>query len=276
MSDFFDVVIRFILDHNEAVVQWLFVLVVAWAALLLGTSIFRRDPEESEGAAGASVNSGVQAVPMETLQMLTEVTKLKDELIQRGKEVETLKTELTSSKGAKVDTSKFEEKITELEGKLAEYEILEDDIADLSLYKEENVRLKQELAKVSGGAMPAAAPAAPVAQAVMEEPAGLAGVEPPPAPLADDELIEEFATAVEKSKEAKIETEPSDDLLKEFAASLDGGGGGETAGDDDLDTEKMIAEVAALDDSGEDPSLEEDADMDKMAQEASKLLGQDS
>jgi hypothetical protein len=86
-------------------------------------------------------------------------------------------------------------RIKELEAKLAEYEILEDDIADLSLYKEENVRLRAELEKIKGGGAPAPAPEAaapaptsppppapePVAETV---PAAVPAAAPEPAPPA--------------------------------------------------------------------------------------------
>ena len=55
-------------------------------------------------------------------------------------------------------------KIAELEGKLTEYEIIEDDIADLSRFKEENAELRAELdglkARAGGAAAPAPAAAA--------------------------------------------------------------------------------------------------------------------
>jgi hypothetical protein len=49
-----------------------------------------------------------------------------------------------------VDTSELEQKIAELEAQLEEYELIEDDIADLSNYRSENTKLKEELARLKG------------------------------------------------------------------------------------------------------------------------------
>ena len=83
----------------------------------------------------------------------------------------------------------LQEKIAELEGKLTEYEIIEDDIADLSRYKEENSELRDEIealkARVgAAGASPAAAPS--VSEAVV---APIAMVEQP-VPATDENSFE--------------------------------------------------------------------------------------
>ena len=49
---------------------------------------------------------------------------------------------VTASSG---DTLVLEEKIKDLEARLSEYSIIEDDIADLSFYKEETLRLQDEV-----------------------------------------------------------------------------------------------------------------------------------
>jgi len=51
-----------------------------------------------------------------------------------------------------VNTDDLQAKIRSLESRLAEYEIIEDDIANLSLYKEENIKLKADLEKLKRGA----------------------------------------------------------------------------------------------------------------------------
>ena len=78
------------------------------------------------------------------------------------------------------------ERISELEAKLAEYEVLEDDIADLSLYKEENARLKTELDRLKGGGAPSAEEAAEV-----------------PEPEESEDLVKEFAEAVGKDPDVE-------------------------------------------------------------------------
>ncbi len=330
MGDLFDHLIRFILAHNEAVVQWMFLLVVATGAILLGTSIFSRPPKDDDGASAGGASAGAMGAASmsapEVAIMAAEVAKLKLEVEQRTNELTAVKAQASQSDGNKADTSKLEERIKELEGKLVEYEILEDDIADLSLYKEENARLKAELTRL-GGTPSATAPSEGTPQIEAKEtapeslgedldaeliaaaesaeestmPKGLSGVEPPPKTNGD--LVEEFATVVEESKRAaeggpEIESDVDvDDLLTEFATSLgeelpkvappkaaaplqaaapapEPPAVEEPSLDEQLDTDKMLAEAAALEEQGDtDPGLDEETDMEKMAAEASKLLG---
>lgn len=109
-------------------------------------------------------------------------------------------------------------KVRDLEARLAEYEIISEDIADLSRYRDENEALRKELeALKAGGAAAAVAPAqasAPAAPA--PEP------EPTPAP----EPTPEVAAAPEPEAPAAPAEEGSslidDDLMKEFAAAVEG------------------------------------------------------
>jgi DNA repair exonuclease SbcCD ATPase subunit len=93
------------------------------------------------------------------------------------------------------DLKKLETKIKDLEARLAEYEIISEDIADLSFYKEENIRLQNELVnlKAGGGVAPteASAPADPAPATPGEA-----------APASEDDIMKEFAKAVEEQKQA--------------------------------------------------------------------------
>lgn len=85
-----------------------------------------------------------------------DALKLKNEIENRNKKVDELEKALLQSKEdlAKMqDTSKNTEaleemrkQIAKLEGRLKEYAIIEDDIANLSAYKDENDKLKTEIA----------------------------------------------------------------------------------------------------------------------------------
>lgn len=154
----------------------------------------------------------------------------------------------------------LEARIKELEGNLAEYEIISEDIADLSRYKEENARLLKQLEAT--GATPAPAPLAevvvasePVAASIptsdvtavtapptKPEAASAAAstktitAETPAAPtdatataapdtpaqptveaptVVDDELMKEFAAAVEGQKNPAVSVE-TDKLMNDF------------------------------------------------------------
>jgi hypothetical protein len=214
-----------------------------------------------------------------------------------------------STAGGAIDSSQLEalqEKIAELEGKLTEYEIIEDDIADLSRYKEENQELRGELdalkARVStGGEAPLAVSAKPIAAAI--EPAAVQEVNP------FENLEAELASLVADAPgdfpfEAKVETpapfgvqesapvqpvakaELDEATLKDFASSVDVQKSPELQGEADvesqgssildettLDTEKMFEEVSTLAQSGvsADDALEGTLDTDKLLAEISSL-----
>lgn len=107
-------------------------------------------------------------------EMTTQIDRLKIQLLQRTEEVEQLRSQLEAvggsdsvnrvapdteakeagkapsvTSGGATGNSEgqkaLEEKIRDLEARLNEYSIIEDDIADLSFYKEETVRLQAEV-----------------------------------------------------------------------------------------------------------------------------------
>ncbi len=326
----------FVTSHNELMVQTMLVLVVVWSAFMLGTWVYERaraggseDRKDETLTSDQVINVTVAA------EAAAQVAKLQSELQARVQEVEALKAKVEtaptpgSSPGSSpavesADISKYLKQIQELEGKLAEYEILEDDIADLSLYKDENIRLKAELQKLGKTLSPSdesaptvsaeeppqaqaavtlekaadqvAPPATPTAETApataellaAEPPAAAESVtaEAPPAaepafeeflkdPAVEEKseaIVREFAVAVEGNKAPEGEV-TGDDLLSEFAASIS-----EPSAADDkegLDTDKMMAELASLENLEDDggSSLEGESDIEKMAAEADKLVG---
>lgn len=204
----------------------------------MARGLFSRKSEQSEGsghsvggAAADGSTGGMQAGAMVSPELQSALTKIMErtakleaislselnptDLQQVNSQVETLKRDLQNKEAEiaqlkaggeakpSAEAGDLSARIKELEAKLAEYEILEDDIADLSLYKEENSRLRLEVEKFKGGSV------APVAST----PASVA-IAPPvpdiPAPievdqgaqaasavaLASDEIVAEFAQAV--------------------------------------------------------------------------------
>ena len=93
--------------------------------------------EEAEGGepARTSEDSGAGKEELKTLQA---------DLLLKEEEILELKKGLDEAKSSD-ETDELQAKIKVLEDKLTEYEIIEDDIADLSMYKEENIKLKEEL-----------------------------------------------------------------------------------------------------------------------------------
>jgi hypothetical protein len=145
-----------------------------------------------------------------------------------------------------VDIAELNKKIKDLEARLSEYEIIEDDIANLSIYKEENARLKNELGKLKNGASPAAPTAPTVGAAPTPAAPAPAAPAPTPAPAAEeghnpvknvdsDKLLAEFQemAAAPKTEPAAApagEVKPAEGkevgekLIAEFENFMKGGG----------------------------------------------------
>ncbi len=330
--------LNYITHHVESIIQWLFL-----ATLLLGSYPIYRwvfgkrgedGPVTAASAASVTLADGGdiqvflkkildQTTKLETMPMAAmtpsaageieaQIQVMKKELAARDEELGKLKS--GGDKKPSADADGLTTRIKELESKLAEYEILEDDIADLSLYKEENQRLKAELDKSKAAGV------------------GTASAVPPlTSPAKDEDIVAEFANAVgqkaaaeskPKSMEIKETGDPmadfesavalekkmtggepgmpaplpeaapfltppkppppaeradpaapakeGDDLFAEFAAPPAGADEGGS-----LDTDKMMAEMAALVDRSDGAAagsgLEETSDIEKMALEATGL-----
>lgn len=199
--------------------------------------------------ATANVSEGVAAGP----EAAAEITQLKAALQEKTAQVEQLKAQASdggAAGGAAApglsgdEKTALENKIKDLEARLSEYEIISEDIADLSRYKEENIRLQKELdalkGSASGGASAPApseapapvaaatpAPAPPVVEAVpvaeakpetapaAEAPAAEAAPAADSSNVIDDELMKEFAAAVEGQKTGQVSNE-TDKLMNDF------------------------------------------------------------
>jgi hypothetical protein len=162
-------------------------------------------PTAAAGAAGGEA----------TAPLLEEIAELKKNLEVKQGELEQLKSVSASPAPAGdaglsgEERSKLESQIKELQGKLSEYEIISEDIADLSFYKEENAKLQKELASLKNGA-----PAAAVTGATAAPPAAAPSAPEVPPAMAEAPAVE--APPVEKKPEpeivgktrAPLETEP--------------------------------------------------------------------
>ncbi|MBT4761438.1 MAG: hypothetical protein HOO06_07045 [Bdellovibrionaceae bacterium] len=192
-----------------------------------------------------------------------ELEALQKDLESKKAEIEELKAEgAKATGGASIDDAELKElntKLGELEAKLQEYEIIEDDIADLSLFKEENTVLKQELEKLKAGGATAAPDntandeidTAPKAEPVVEE-----EVKAPEeaAVAAAEEAPTEEESKEEKTEEAPVETgEITDDLVAEFAAAV------ESPEPPKPETDNKVEEPAKVEAKTEEPVASEEA-----------------
>lgn len=219
------------------------------------------DAMEQASVSDAGASEGGSA------ESAAEVVQLRSSLNESAKKVEALQAQLkdalqaaeaaaaapAAAGGAEAggmsaaEKEEMNGKLRDLEARLAEYEIISEDIADLSRYREENDNLKKELeALKAGGAQPAAAaPAAePVVEAAPEPepeptPSEPVSVEPPVqadaatpdapaepaatggADLIDDELMKEFAAAVEGQKALDKAADKAGDGSQKAAATGD-------------------------------------------------------
>ena len=161
-------------------------------------SVLETRLQESQAAALAGAGAGEKDSSIEVSQLRSNLTESERKIAALQ---EQLATAQASGSAPAAPSEDLLGKIADLEARLAEYEIISEDIADLTKFREENDRLRSELAAAkSGGVAPSAAPSA----------APAAATEPPAASsessdLIDDELMREFAAAVEGQKSAAIE-----------------------------------------------------------------------
>ena len=110
--------------------------------------------------------------------------------------------------------SALKNRVDELEAKLSEYEIITDDIADLSLFKDENSRMKVELERLRSD-LDAAVAAAKAAETAQLTPAAQ------PAKISRIATEQEAELRFEKAE--KFELDINDDVMKAFAEAVDSG-----------------------------------------------------
>ena len=169
----------------------------------------------------------------------SEVSSLKAQLEESNTALEAAKSATPSSGGADpAELEKVTQERDELKERLMEYEIIEEDLANLKKFQQENEGLKKTIAELQGGApAEAAAPEAaveeaPAEEAVAEEPAA---VEEAPAEEAPAETPEEAP-----AQEAVAE-EPASEEAPAAEASVDAAADGSSEGIPDNDGEQKSA-----------------------------------
>lgn len=257
--------LRFWSHYNTTIIEVLIGLILLTVVYLAFRSFF--GPDESEAEASSGMNETKVADLEKTLQKILEkqaplmgvaeaagvekapgeapgggavseqqLTELKAQLEEREKELsavreeaEKLKAEGTGGLSGDEKTS-YEAKLRDLQARLAEYEIISEDIADLSFYKEENAKLQAELKALkeqqgAGGASVATAEPTPVeAPAPVEEPSAEIAAseeplaEPPPEVAPVEEAPMEAPAPTETAATEEAPATKSDDaaLMEQF------------------------------------------------------------
>ncbi|WP_235046122.1 hypothetical protein [Bdellovibrio bacteriovorus] len=200
-------------------------------------------------ASAASTSSSADAAAV-AAESAAEVAQLRLSLSENHQKVEELQTQLQAALAAaqsapaggagggdagmsSAEKEELNGKLRDLEARLAEYEIISEDIADLSRYRDENDDLKKQLEALKAGApAPAAAAPTPAPQPTPEPAAPAAEVAAEPAPeasadsgggseLIDDDLMKEFAAAVEGQRALDKAAEKAGDGSEEAAKNGD-------------------------------------------------------
>jgi len=296
-----DKFLAFLFNNNTTVIEVLFASVLVLLVLLaLRLFLSSKEPKESGVSSGslseleaslkkileqsnsvpanAQVTTAVATENPEAKNLVEEINKLKEELNAKAKQVEEMKTASAQNPAAAGpslnagEKDKLDLQIKELQAKLSEYEIISEDIADLSFYKEQNARLTKELENLKGGGAPVdtanepaivgKAKATQGMDSVVEQAAAMVAsvtstaaaapvLEPEVAlsteasPVADVPAVAAAAPEV-----PAVENVVDDNLMAEFDAAVQSQQGSETSDEGanlgDMDMEKMMAEAANI------------------------------
>lgn len=198
------------------------------------------------GADAAAFMAQIQALQAQLAAAAGRSAELEKSVLQANTEKITLESSLASAKAAVAqgmkgggasdkDLAEARARLKDLEAKLSEYEIIEDDLANLKRYQQENKQLRTEIAalkNVQPGAVapeftpsPAPEPVAAVAPAPVPEPVAAAPapepvVAPEPTPEPTPEPV--AASAPEPSPLAEAEASlEAQDASKEFEGMVD-------------------------------------------------------
>ena len=178
-----------------------------------------------QGAIAGAAVSGSSEIGASASALAPETQELKKSLSEKEAKIAALMSDIETLKIAAekvqptadggvvpgVDVSALQAKLVELQAKLAEYEIIEDDIADLSMYKEENKKLKAELATLK----------AAVETAQTQVHAASASVEA--VPRAEDPVqVAQAAVKASPAPQEKFELDKNDSVMNEFAQAISG------------------------------------------------------
>lgn len=323
--------LNYVYHHPQAVSGVVIVLICATAILLLVRALGQKNEESAAGATKVEATIDVDTIEGAMKRVLASqgpvaaspapvviagddeavnaalrerearIAELQTEIANLRADLEGLKSRPAelgggAAPGDDARVAELEQKIEELKGRLQEYEIIEDDIADLSLYKDENARLKHEIKRLreefpeAAGKVPTAeeeaakadVDAATDAIAAAETPVGAEPAPTPagPEPAAEDDVMKQFAAAVQVQKapppeaDLKVESNPFGADADPTASAAPPAGGDDPLAFD-LDPDKIMTEVSTLSASDEASSaLEDSLDTDKLLAEVGSLNGE--
>ncbi len=225
------------MSHNTVVIEVLIAVVLLVTIIVAVRILMYGGSDDSAGGAGLSselesslkkmmeqvqktapaAGDGASASPEELAKYQGEIAELKKQLDGSQKQIEELKqAPAAGAAGGEAAQAQLNQQLLDLQAKLAEYEIISEDIADLSNYKEQNAKLQKEIQELKAGGGSVAAPSAAVEEAV----------EPVVAEEVAPQVLAEVAVAAEPVPAESVAAEPakddvvSDDMMAEFAAAV--------------------------------------------------------
>jgi hypothetical protein len=234
-------------------------------------------------------------------EALKEVQSLKDELKKKQEEIEIVKKQAQSVNPE--EKQKFQEQVQGLEARLSEYEIIAEDIADLSRFKEENSELKKKIAQLETSLASASVVPASVTESVTSSESVTASGSSLSSESSgnvvdgdaiDDDLMAEFQRAIEEQRKQSQEAKAASPLAQKIEA-LNGGAGLEPSASPTVESAPRSPESSSLsplgslepeaivnavtdvqtknpsDSSTENSSLAESVDLSSILNEASHL-----
>ncbi len=192
-------------NHLESIIALLITIICVVGAYVVYSNAFRKDENSQVDIDLSKIEESIERLLKDNAQSLaaggteTVPATIIKELEEKKAEIEQLKAE---GGGSGEGAPELLSKIKSLEDRLAEYEIIEDDIADLSKFKEENARLKRQLETLSAGG-PAAAADKSSKESPEEEVYTLNDEEEAPAAEPEPESIDEIVpeTSIEEAVE---------------------------------------------------------------------------
>ncbi len=174
---------------------------------------YPKSNQEPEKKVAGAAPPQVEAMKAQVLEREKKITNLEAELGQ-------IKAQLTKTPIASgLPDPEMQAKLTELQNKLSEYAIIEEELADISRFKEENAKMRAQIEALQAGG-PAPTIEAPAISAVTPAPAisaAPAAVEPVAMNqnlIEDDQVLNDFQAAVE------TQSAPKDALASEMVTAI--------------------------------------------------------